>query len=79
MVTINPYLGYSKVKGYKKRKANEYNSKRMKRYGINVNIKRERSIVRWLEENKPYQTAIKRLIREEITKEKKEKKKTANL
>lgn len=74
MVTINPYLGYSKVEGYYKKKANEYNKKRMHRIHINVNVRKERSIMKWLEDNKPYQTAIKRLIKEEIAREKKAKK-----
>ena len=75
MVTINPYLGVSKKEGYKKRQVNEFNRTHMRRYGININKKTERSIVKWLEENKPYQTAIKRLIREQIAREKAQKKK----
>ena len=46
----------------------------MHRYHLNVNVRRERAIIKWLEDNKPYQTAIKRLIREEIAREKKAKK-----
>ena len=70
MVTINPYLGVSKVKGYKKRQVNEFNRTHMRRYGINMNKKTDRALIKWLEENKPYQSAIKRLIREQIKREK---------
>ena len=70
MVTINPYLGVSKKPGYKKRQVNEFNCTHMRRYGININKKTERAIIKWLEDNKPYQTAIKRLIREQIAREK---------
>ena len=75
MVTINPYLGVSKKPGYNKRKANEYNKKHMRRYGLNFNIRKERALINWLEENSPYQTAIKRLIRKEIIRESRRKKK----
>ena len=70
MATINPYLGVSKKPGYKKKQVNEFNRTHMRRYGININKKKERSLINWLENNKPYQTAIKRLIREEIAREK---------
>lgn len=74
MVTINPNLGISKLKGYKKRQVNEFNKTHMRRYGLHLNKKKDRALIKWLETNKPYQTAIKRLIREEIEREKKEKK-----
>ena len=45
----------------------------MRRYGLNVNKRKEKAIIKWLEENKPYQTAIKRLIKEEIKRERKKK------
>ena len=72
MATIRPYLGVSKIEGYNKRRVNAYNRTHMRRYSLNVNKKKERAIIRWLEENKPYQNAIKRLICEEIKRKKKE-------
>ena len=75
MVTINPYLGVSKKPGYKKKQVNEFNRTHMRRYGININKRTEKKIIKWLEENKPYQTAIKRLILEQINREKELKKK----
>lgn len=75
MVTINPYLGVSKEPGYKKKQVNEFNKLHMRRYGININKKTEKHLIKWLEENKPYQTAIKQLIQDQIDREKKEKKK----
>lgn len=73
MVTINPYLGVSKKQGYKKNQVNEFNRVHMRRYGININKKTEKALIKWLEANKPYQTAIKRLIREQIAREKAKK------
>lgn len=70
MATLHPYFGLSKKKGYRKTQANEYNATHMRRYGINVNKKREKKIIKWLEANKPYQSAIKRLILEQIEREK---------
>ena len=70
MATINPYLGVSKKPGYKKDQVNEFNRTHMRRYGLNLNKRKERALINWLENNKPYQTAIKRLIREEIAREK---------
>lgn len=75
MVTINPYLGVSKKPGYKKKQVNDYNKIHMRRFGLNMNKKKERALIKWLEENKPYQTAIKKLIREQIKREKEQKKK----
>ena len=70
MVTINPYLGVTKQEGYKKRQVNEFNRTHMRRFSLNFNKRTERSLIKWLEENKPYQTAIKRLIREQIARDK---------
>ena len=70
MVTLNPYLGVSKKPGYKKKQVNEFNRTHMRRYGINLNKRTERALINWLEANKPYQTSIKRLIKEEIAREK---------
>ena len=75
MVTINPYLGVTKQEGYNKRKANEVNRIHMRRFSLNFNKRTERSLIKWMDENKPYQTAIKRLIREQIAREKLEKNK----
>ena len=79
MVTINPYLGVTKKPGYKKKQVNEFNRVHMRRYGININKKKEKALIKWLEDNKPYQTAIKRLIREQIAREKEERKKEKRL
>ena len=73
MVTIHPYLGVSKKEGYKKRQVNEYNRTHMKQYNLHMNKRKERALIKWLEDNRPYQTAIKRLIREQIAREKKAK------
>ena len=73
MVTINPYLGVSKRPGYKKDQVNEFNKTHMRRYCLNMNKKTEKQLIQWLEENKPYQTAIKRLIREQMAREKAQK------
>ena len=74
MVTINPSLGISKKPGYQKRKANAYNRLHQRTFIFNVNKIHEKKILKWMEENKPYQTALKRLILEEIDREKKAKK-----
>ena len=71
MVTINPYLGVSKRPGYKKEQVNEFNRTHMRRFSLNMNKETEKNLILWLEENKPYQTAIKRLIREQIDREQK--------
>lgn len=55
--------------------SNAYERKHKKSYRLTVNKKYEREIIKWLEANRPYQTAIKRLIREEIAREKERKKK----
>ena len=70
MATLHPYLGVSKEEGYNTRKANEFNRTKMRRYGLHINKKTEKDIIDWLEKNKPYQTAIKGLIRKQIAKEK---------
>lgn len=66
MVTINPYLGVSKQKGYKVRMDMEYNRTHIRRYAISLNKRTDKEIIRWLEKHKPYQTAIKNLILEQI-------------
>lgn len=71
MVTINPYLGVSKKPGYKKKQVNAYNSVNMKQYHLNINRYTEKELLKWMEANRPYQAALKRLIREEIAREKK--------
>ena len=73
MATLHPYLGVSKEEGYNTRKSNEFSRTKTRRYGLHINRKTEKDIIAWLEENKPYQTAIKRLIKEQIAKEKKSK------
>ena len=55
--------------------SNRYEKKHKKSYRLTVNKVYERGIIKWLEANRPYQTAIKRLIREEIAREKERKKK----
>ena len=69
MVTINPYLGVSKQEGYKTRKKMEYNKLHTRRFVMNLNKRTDRQIIRWLEKHKPYQTAIKNLILEQIKNE----------
>ena len=75
MVTINPFYGVSKKEGYNKKRVNEYNRVHQRRYGLNLHKKYDRVLIKWLEENKPYQETIKRLIREEIIRERKERRK----
>ncbi len=78
MATINPYLGSTKRANYYMDKANEYNKKHMFRVSLNFNSETEKSLVRWLENNRPLQTSIKRLIKEEIKRERLEKHRVAN-
>ena len=73
MVTINPYLGVSKTEGYDKDRVNAYNRVHQKRYGLHLHKKYDRALIKWLEENRPYQSAIKRLMREQIKREKLER------
>lgn len=79
-MTLRPHIPRPKRTEEEKRKAlydavNRYERKWKKSYRITVNKKYEKEIIRWLEANRPYQTAIKRLIREEIAKEKAERRK----
>lgn len=71
MATLHPYLGVMKQEGHNTRRMNNYNRTKMQRYGLNVNKKTEKDIIKWLESNRPYATALKKLIREQIAKEKK--------
>ena len=73
MVTINPYLGVTKHKGYKTRQVNAYKKEHVRQIPLHLNKKYDRDVIKWLDENKPYQTAIKSLIREKIKQEKAEK------
>ena len=70
MATLHPYLGISKQAGYETKRINQYRDKSIRRFFMNVNKKTEKDILKWMEANKPYQTAIKRLIREQIKREK---------
>lgn len=71
MATLHPYLGVSKEKGYNTRISNEFSKTKTRRYGLHINKKTEKDIIKWLEDNKPYQTAIKRLIKDQIERERK--------
>ena len=75
MATINPYMGVSKIKGYATRAVNKCNKNNQRRYGLHLHKKHDRALIKWLEEHKPYQTTIKRLIKEEMQREKAERKK----
>lgn len=75
MVTINPNLGVTKQVGYEKRRVNRFNTENMKRFGLNLHLKHDRKMIKWLDNHKPYQATLKRLIREEMAREKEANKK----
>ena len=75
MVTINPYWGVTKTEGYNKRRTNRFNKENMKRFGLHLHLKRDRKMIKWLDNHKPYQATLKRLIREEMEREKEVEKK----
>ncbi len=68
--SIHPYWGVSKEKGYAKKKSNRCNSENQRRYGLHLHKKKDRALIKWMESHKPYQATIKRLIREEMAREK---------
>lgn len=73
--SLHPYMGVSKVPGYNTRKVNRCNTENQRRYGLHLHKKKDRALIKWMEANKPYQTTIKRLIKEEMAREKELKKK----
>ena len=75
MVTINPQFGITKQEGYAKRRVNRFNEKNVKRFGLNLHLKHDRKMIKWLDNHRPYQAVLKRLIREEMEREKEESKK----
>lgn len=70
MATLHPYLGVSKKEGYHTNRKNEYNRTAVKRYCFNVHLKKDKDIIKWIENNRPFITAVKKLIREQIKREK---------
>ena len=72
--TIHPYLGVTKKKDYYTKAVNRCIKLNQRRFEIHFHKKNDRALIKWIEENKPYQAAIKRLIREEIKREKLRKK-----
>lgn len=53
---------------------NTYKRNTQRIYLINISHKYDQDVIDWLEENKPYQTAIKWLVREQIKREEEEMK-----
>ena len=49
---------------------NKWNYANTRRYIVAINIRKERDIVEWIEERKPYQTLIRRYIREGMERDK---------
>ncbi len=79
MATLHPYLGVSKKKGYATKAVNKCNKENQRRYALNLHKKNDRALIKWLESNKPYQTTLKKLIREEMAREKAMKKMQTNV
>ena len=73
MATIHPYLGVTKKEGYNSRRQQKYEKETQRRFILNAHRKHDKDVIKWLENNKPYATAIKKLVREQIAQEKKKK------
>ena len=79
-MTIRPPIPRPRRTEEEKRKAlydavNRYERRWKKSYRMTVNKKYEKDIIKWLDEHRPYQTAIKTLVREQIKREKAERRK----
>lgn len=53
----------------KKQYDQDYHKTHLKRFVFNLNKEKDRDVILYLEEHKPIQSEIKRLIREQIKKE----------
>ena len=76
-MTIRPPIPYTPEERRKRNieAVNRYERKWKKSYRITVSKKYEKDIIKWLDANRPYQTAIKKLVREQIARERKENRK----
>lgn len=65
---IRPHVG-CKTKQERYKRINDLKRQNQRIYIFNVNKKYDKDVIGWLENNKPYQAAIKWLVREQIKKE----------
>ena len=69
MASIKPPRVPGATRERKNRQINDYKRRTQRIYILNVSKRTEQDVIGWLEQNKPYQTAIKWLVREQIKRE----------